>query len=355
MKRLFPLTVLVTSLLTMSSVALAQAPPDTAEPGAKTPAKPTKMAPKKAKVSPVPKADVVNPPAKPAKPTEPIDPRLLDEPPEGSAAEGQGAISADDFDLDTVMGLVRDEKVKDARELEEIINDDNGINNIDMDGDQVVDHVIVREIREGADIRFEFIAVPSSNPDVASRVVIGSMSFTEDRDTRQVQVVGEYDEEQVTVQREVVYVYTVPHPYYVVGPPNPFCMWVYGPGRPAYWVSYSPVYYHTHYRHPRRVYMARRNRYRRSHHVRPVRGTPRSDTYRTRSASRRGHARGRSRSRSRSVRRSRRTTAARTAGQTGSGRSSRATRSSRKKKKRRRSSAHRGRSSRRHRGRRHHR
>jgi len=158
-------------------------------------------------------------------------------------------MDANDFDLETVAGLVRDSKAENASDLESIVNDDNGINNVDLDGDGFVDHVLVREVRGDDGITFEFIGVPSSRPgNIDERVVVARLHFQESIEAREITVVADYPE--YVEQHEVyVYEYTADHPYYVHRHhhPNAFFWWLYTPGRTVWVYAYDPWVYHAHH------------------------------------------------------------------------------------------------------------
>ena len=146
------------------------------------------------------------------------------------------SISANDFDLEAVVSLIQDERVKNAEDLERIINEDNGINNVDSDGDGYVDYIAVQEWREGDETGFEFVAIPaSSEGEVEPRVTtIASMSFTAPDHSEHVHVVATYPD-------------YVLHPGFgysaTVVATHGFATWVYWPYRPMIGVSYVVVGY----------------------------------------------------------------------------------------------------------------
>lgn len=75
-------------------------------------------------------------------------------------------LSYQDFDLETVVALIKDGKhVTDLASLEKQINTPgSGINNVDVDKDGKVDHVAVQD-KPGGDLNLEFVAIPSSTPE----------------------------------------------------------------------------------------------------------------------------------------------------------------------------------------------
>src|SRR5688572_12456526 len=95
------------------------------------------------------------------------------------------------FDLQTVVGLVKDQKVKDADELQTVINGTSGINNVDLDKDGQIDFVGVKETQADGNARaLDFVAVPSSRQ--GEPVTIASISFSIDTTTNQLVVQGGY-------------------------------------------------------------------------------------------------------------------------------------------------------------------
>ena len=121
---------------------------------------------------------------------EALEQTSLDEPSDGQAA---APVSVDDFGLDTVVTLIENKQVSDAAHLEEVINaDDSGINNIDFDGDGLVDPVIVREIHEDGAFTFKLIAVASSDPEASLQMPIALITFLEGENARQIEIVASF-------------------------------------------------------------------------------------------------------------------------------------------------------------------
>ncbi len=155
-------------------------------------------------------------------------------------------VDPEDFDLEGVAALVRDGGVQDAQGLQDLINQDNGLNNVDLDDDGLVDHVIVREVRQEGELAFEFVAVPSSNDkDPRAQVTVARLILNEQPAEQDVEVVAEYTEDVNDYDR-YVYVYHVAHPRYAPAP-LPFYAWAYAPGRPVWVWSYTPGYYSSYY------------------------------------------------------------------------------------------------------------
>lgn len=87
-------------------------------------------------------------------------------------------LNSDDFDLETVIGIVKGNGVKNIEELEKTINDGStGINNVDIDNDEKIDYVMVKENREGENFTLEFLAVPSKTGKEDEANLIASMSI----------------------------------------------------------------------------------------------------------------------------------------------------------------------------------
>lgn len=85
-------------------------------------------------------------------------------------------LNSDDFDLETVIGIVKGNGVKDIETLEKQINDPgSGINNVDVDNDEKIDYIMVKENRDGANYSLEFMAVPSKTGKEDEGNLIASM------------------------------------------------------------------------------------------------------------------------------------------------------------------------------------
>jgi hypothetical protein len=148
-------------------------------------------------------------------------------------------MDAADFDLETVVGLLKTKQVKDADELQKKVNDpESGINNVDLDGDKMVDFIAVKEERQGDNQRqLDFLAFPSSK-NGSDPTPIGSVSFQVGPDKQQLTVVGGYPS-YVNGYASASYVYTVPYTGPTFGEML-FLSWLFSP-RPVF--VYAP--YHT--------------------------------------------------------------------------------------------------------------
>lgn len=84
------------------------------------------------------------------------------------------SVSTDDFDLETVVGLLKTEKVTNASDLETAVN--NGLSNVDLDKDGKRDHIGVKETQSGTNRILDFLAFPSGevNP---TPVTVASINF----------------------------------------------------------------------------------------------------------------------------------------------------------------------------------
>jgi hypothetical protein len=154
-------------------------------------------------------------------------------------AQVEYKMEAAEFDLETVVGLLKTKQVKDAEALQKKINDpESGINNVDLDGDKMVDFVTVKEERHSDSQRqLDFLAFPSSKSG-ADPTPIASVSFQIGQDNQQLTVAGAYPS-YVNGYAGSSYVYTVPY----TGPSFGemlFLSWMFSP-RPVY--MYAP--YHT--------------------------------------------------------------------------------------------------------------
>lgn len=87
----------------------------------------------------------------------------------------QSSVSTDDFDLETVVGLLKTKKVTNASDLENVINS-GPISNVDLDKDGKRDHVGVKETQNGTNRTLDFVAFPSGETNPAP-VTIASVNF----------------------------------------------------------------------------------------------------------------------------------------------------------------------------------
>lgn len=148
-------------------------------------------------------------------------------------------LSYQDFDLATVVGVVKDNKVKGAQELEKFVNNDNGVNNVDVDKDKKVDYVSVVESRSGPNINLDFVANPSSGE--GEKVTIANLKFSQTAGSDQLTVQGGYPE---YVDGHSVHHYSYHQPRYGISTGEAlFLMWLMSPGRSVYsqpMPTYSP-------------------------------------------------------------------------------------------------------------------
>jgi hypothetical protein len=173
------------------------------------------------------------------------------------------------FDLETVTGLLKTKQVKDADDLQKKINDpQSGINNVDLDGDKMIDFVAVKEERQNENTRqLNFVAFPSSK-NGADPTPVASVSFKVGEDRQQVQVVGGYPN-YVTGWDSASYAYTVPYSGPSFGEML-FMSWLFSP-RPVY--VYAPYYtygYHPYAVMPHSYAVTRRTTYRTETRVAPI-------------------------------------------------------------------------------------
>lgn len=140
------------------------------------------------------------------------------------------------FDLETIIGMVRGQQFKNAAELEAIINNGtSGLNNVDLDHDNQIDYVGIKETSFRGGFTFDFVAVPSSQQ--GEPVTIASINFLYDKVMNQVTVQGAYPS-YVSGYDQYYYNYYVPR-----GPSFSqmlFLSWMFS-HRPAY--MYTPYGY----------------------------------------------------------------------------------------------------------------
>lgn len=185
-------------------------------------------------------------------------------------------LDANDFHLQTVMAMIKENKVDSAESLEKAINGTNGINNVDVDKDGQIDYISVKERREGDAIHLDMMALPSSTKDPKEAVTVASVSFSKNTSTNSVEVRGGYPN----------YVHGYNDHYYHYRRPGltfgeaMFLAWMFTP-RPIY---YHPYGYRTYGYAPRPVYTrsqlsTRRTTYRKQTRVGPVRRVTRPKSY----------------------------------------------------------------------------
>lgn len=185
-------------------------------------------------------------------------------------------LNAEAFDLATVVALVKENKVENAKALEEAINADNGINNVDLDNDDQIDYVMVQEERDGNETILNFKAVPSSKGTTDDAVSIATMKVgPTSAGSNEVHVRAGYPE-YVRGHNNYYYNYHSPMATLATGA---FLGWALSRSRPVYYPSMVPSYYSY-----RRVYQpsvrtTKRTTYRTQTKVSPVQKASRPSTF----------------------------------------------------------------------------
>lgn len=160
----------------------------------------------------------------------------------GQTTQGTSGLSQEQFDLQTALGLLRSNKVKDAQSLEAAINDpSSGINNVDLDGDGQIDYIGIQESVTGNERHMAFMACPSSK--VGDPTKIADVTIRDDG--QQVYVGGGYSS-VFQGYNNAYYSYNVPRASFGDAL---FLAWMLTPSRPYY--AYQPYGYGW---APRRVY-----------------------------------------------------------------------------------------------------
>lgn len=166
--------------------------------------------------------------------------------PAAVAAEAQAAqpgvqptIEAEALDLESIHFLVKKGKVKDADQLEKLINNPKEkLNNVDADGDGKVDKIQVVEVKkDGGGSVFELKAVPSKSKDKEAAVIVAFIHFDPDKTTNKLIVKAEFAPIVILVE-PVVFTHevaiTVQGDTFVVVEPNPFFAWYFTVSRPVF-------------------------------------------------------------------------------------------------------------------------
>ncbi len=192
-------------------------------------------------------------------------------------------MDAKDLDLQTIVGMIKSNKVDGAKELEKAINTTSGINNVDIDKDGKIDYIIVKENRGGSGgaISLDLLALPSSTKKESEATTVASISFKKNVQSNQVEVSGGYPN-YVNGYNNHYYSYRQPGLTFGQGM---FLMWMYSAHRPLY---YRPMFYRSYYS-PRSVYSSgqlrsTRTTYRSQTKVSPVRKASRPSNYNIKSA-----------------------------------------------------------------------
>jgi hypothetical protein len=187
-------------------------------------------------------------------------------------------LSFEDFDLETVVAVVKENKVNGAEELESFINSDNGINNVDVDKDGKIDYVRVVEGRDGQVITLDMSATPSSG---GEEVTVANLRFTQNTTSSEMVVEGAYPN-YVRGYNDHYYSYHTPHRHGLTTGEALFLVWLMTPNRGMY-VRPVPMY------QPRPVYTSSqlrstRTTTRATTKVSPVKRAKRPDSYKVKSA-----------------------------------------------------------------------
>jgi hypothetical protein len=192
-------------------------------------------------------------------------------------------MDAKDLDLQAIVGMVKNNKVNGAKELEKAINTTSGINNVDIDKDGKIDYIIVKENRGGSNgaISLDLLALPSSTKKQEEATTVASISFKKNVQSNRVEVSGGYPN-YVNGYNNHYYSY---HHHGLSFGEGMFLMWMYSAHRPLY---YRPMFYRSYYS-PRPIYSAgqlrsSRTTYRSQTKVSPVRKASRPKNYNIKSA-----------------------------------------------------------------------
>jgi hypothetical protein len=152
-------------------------------------------------------------------------------------------MNAEDFDLATVLELVKNNQASNGEELEKIINGDSGINNVDIDGDGQIDYVFVKEGEQTeAGSTLQFWAVPSKTQDPEEAQLIATTSFSKDTQTNEITVAGGYPD-YVSGYDNHYYSYRMPHRQGMTLGEAAFLLWAFDRHRPMYYRPYMSSYY----------------------------------------------------------------------------------------------------------------
>ena len=178
--------------------------------------------------------------------------------------ESNYLLNAEDFDLGTVVAMIRDGQVGDASTLQARINDPSaGINNVDTDKDGNVDFVRVQETVNGATRRYEFYAHPSGNAN-GEPTVVATAEFSPETSGGYAVNAGYPD-----------YVYGHDaHYYHHVFHDVAFLTWAYGV-HPVYAFPYATYHYVPYRLHAPAVLISTRNAYRTTYRVGTIAATVR--------------------------------------------------------------------------------
>jgi hypothetical protein len=187
-------------------------------------------------------------------------------------------LSFEDFDLETVVAMVKQDKVKGAQELETFVNGDNGVNNVDIDKDGKIDYVRVVEGKDGQHITLDFVATPSSG---GEEVTVANLKFSQNTSTNEMVVEGGYPT-YVNGHSSHFYSYHTPYRHGMSMGDAVFLAWLMTPSRPLYYNSYPVIVNRPVYN--RSTLTSRRTATRTTTKVGPVKSTTRPNNYNVKSA-----------------------------------------------------------------------
>lgn len=151
----------------------------------------------------------------------------------------QFLLNAKDFDLQQVIALIRNSKMKDAAELEKKINDGSGINNVDLDHDSKIDYVKIKESRKDQGVALEFLAVPSSTQKIDDAVTVASVDFSRSANSGDVKVQAGYAN-HVEGHESSFFSSMIPSAG-SIGQAM-FLAWLFTPSRPYFYQPMMPAY-----------------------------------------------------------------------------------------------------------------
>lgn len=198
-------------------------------------------------------------------------PGCSDKKPPKRPVEGKSfLLDAEALDLETIVGLVKDNKAQSAEQLEKMINEDNGINNVDLDNDDQIDFVMVREERKGDDTVLNFSAVPSSKGSTEDAVVVANLTVGPTKaGGEEIRVRGGYPS-YVRGYDSHYYHYNTSRSALATLGTAAFVVWALNHTRPVYYAPMVPAYYA-----PRPIYTTssrttRRTTFRNTTRVSPV-------------------------------------------------------------------------------------
>jgi hypothetical protein len=185
-----------------------------------------------------------------------------------AGCDSEPTARAEDLDLALIVGHLKQEGDADASKLEEWINSTPGVNNVDLDRDEVRDLITIKEEPpEGGKVTLLLVA----NPKQGQPVALAELQFEKKDD--KAYVTAAYSSRVVGGQQDLF--------QETVAPQSAMTNWLFIP-RPIY--VNPPLYYdHLGWSAPRPILSPRLVETRRTEtRVAPVRRVPRTDTFRSR-------------------------------------------------------------------------